>query len=312
MRNKNVRYSEIFGNTIQGEGYHTGVMTTWIRLFGCNLSCEGFGQENPLDPETYKQPYSEVIDPKSITNINDLPVFEVGCDSGYSWSQTFRHLALRDTTDALAQKITDLNKSKYNPEGLWRHPLTDQEIHMCFTGGEPMMQQDVITEILDEMIKTNNYPKYVTIETNGTQALRETFSEWWLDHPEIELTFSISPKLQSVSGEVMSKAWRPAVIESYLDLTLKINGLAYTKFVVNRLSYNELKYNIQELKNIKERLQKEYGVSDMDFRIYAMPVGGTLEGQEAHPTEFYDELIAMGLHISDRVHVRIYGNVVGK
>ena len=51
-----VLYSEIF-KSIQGEGHYTGVPTTWLRFFGCNLECNGFGQDDPTDPSTYKLPY---------------------------------------------------------------------------------------------------------------------------------------------------------------------------------------------------------------------------------------------------------------
>ena len=37
---KKYYYSEIF-HSIQGEGHYTGVPTTWLRFFGCNLECNG-------------------------------------------------------------------------------------------------------------------------------------------------------------------------------------------------------------------------------------------------------------------------------
>ena len=52
-------YSEIF-RSIQGEGVYTGVPTVWLRLFGCNLECNGFGQKDPTDPSTYVLPYQEI------------------------------------------------------------------------------------------------------------------------------------------------------------------------------------------------------------------------------------------------------------
>ena len=73
-----VLYSEIF-KSIQGEGHYTGVPTTWLRFFGCNLECQGFGQDDPTDPSTYKLPYLEhdLIDVKTV---EDLPVWKYGCD----------------------------------------------------------------------------------------------------------------------------------------------------------------------------------------------------------------------------------------
>ena len=44
-------YSEIF-RSIQGEGIYTGVPTVWLRMFGCNLECNGFGQDDPTDPDS--------------------------------------------------------------------------------------------------------------------------------------------------------------------------------------------------------------------------------------------------------------------
>ena len=49
-------YSEIF-RSIQGEGVYTGVPTVWLRMFGCNLECNGFGQDDPTDPDSYLLPY---------------------------------------------------------------------------------------------------------------------------------------------------------------------------------------------------------------------------------------------------------------
>ena len=50
---KKFYYSEIF-HSIQGEGHYTGVPTAWIRFFLCNLQCNGFGQIDPTNPDTYE------------------------------------------------------------------------------------------------------------------------------------------------------------------------------------------------------------------------------------------------------------------
>ena len=94
-------YSEIF-RSIQGEGHYTGVPTAWLRFFGCNLECNGFGQENPKDPSTYKLPY-EQIDVTNITSVEELPVFKYGCDSSYSWSKKFAKIHKKGTPEEVVK-----------------------------------------------------------------------------------------------------------------------------------------------------------------------------------------------------------------
>ena len=71
------KYSETFFSP-QGEGNYTGHSTLWIRFFLCNLQCNGFGQDNPTDPDSWELPY-EKLDLTDITRVEDLPVFDKGC-----------------------------------------------------------------------------------------------------------------------------------------------------------------------------------------------------------------------------------------
>ena len=79
-------YSEIF-YSVQGEGHYTGVPTAWLRFFLCNLQCNGFGQEDPTDESTYKLPYKD-IDVSQYNTMEELPVFEYGGASSYSWAKS--------------------------------------------------------------------------------------------------------------------------------------------------------------------------------------------------------------------------------
>ena len=132
---KPIAYSEIF-HSIQGEGHYTGVPSTWLRFFLCNLQCDGFGQDDPTKPETYDLPYKS-IDVKDITKIEDLPVWEKGCDSSYSWSKKFKHLQHKHTAIDIVDRLDDANKNKYNTKGRWTHTVSGQTTHICITSGEP-------------------------------------------------------------------------------------------------------------------------------------------------------------------------------
>ena len=90
MTEQVVKYSETFYSA-QGEGQYVGIPSLWMRFFLCNLQCNGFGQEDPTNPDTYELPF-ETIDISDITNVFDLPVFDKGCDSSYTWARKYRHL----------------------------------------------------------------------------------------------------------------------------------------------------------------------------------------------------------------------------
>ena len=85
---KKFYYSEIF-HSIQGEGHYTGVPTAWIRFFLCNLQCNGFGQIDPTNPDTYELPFKD-FDVSSVDKVEDLPVWDKGCDSSYTWAKKFK------------------------------------------------------------------------------------------------------------------------------------------------------------------------------------------------------------------------------
>lgn len=93
--------------SLQGEGKYTGIPTTFIRLFGCNLSC------------SY-------------------------CDSEYAKGKGKRKNASLETITNTVYKLG--NK------------------HVCITGGEPLLQDDIYPLIYELVDK--DY--IVTIETNGT------------------------------------------------------------------------------------------------------------------------------------------------
>ena len=108
------QYSETF-YSIQGEGNYTGIPTAWLRFFLCNLQCDGFMQDDPTDPSTYDLPYLD-IDPENYEKLEDLPVFEKGCDSSYSWSKKFKNLQRSGTAEEIAHTIVDMLKNETNPK----------------------------------------------------------------------------------------------------------------------------------------------------------------------------------------------------
>ncbi|AUS03059.1 hypothetical protein NVP2275O_478 [Vibrio phage 2.275.O._10N.286.54.E11] len=298
IREKQYRYSEIFGETFQGEGNHTGKNTLWLRWFGCNKTCYLFGQDKE-NPVPKKEMYYETIDITNITDIQQLPIQNMGCDSYHSWHPRYRHLAHKDTAKDLAQKLIDLNKNEHNPEGLFIHPKSGQDIHLCFTGGESMMAQDGIIDVLNALISVGNYPKNVTIESNGTVNLR-SHQDWTnMFNQDITLFWSISPKLESVSGEAWDKSICPDTLYGYKQIV--DNG--QLKFVCD---------NSDESWEEIEKAILEYQQRGVTWPIWIMPEGAEQSAQSRHDADIAVEAVKRGYYFASRVHATVFGAVAGK
>lgn len=294
------RTSEVFGPTVQGEGGRTGIMSVWWRSYGCNLECNGFMQEDPTNPATYKLPYMDV-DFDKITKMEDLPVFDQGCDSSYSWSTKYKHLTTDYTPETLAQKLYSLL-----PGGKFKHPVTKQTYDLAITGGEPLMQQKQIIALLQYMMDQDNFPYDIQIETNGTKPLSTELAALiarttaGTSLGSINWYWSISPKLWNVAGELKENAWKPQVIADYY----KHNPNGWLKFVVNNseATWDELKQNVAELRSM-----------GVDFPVYCMPVGATASQQMDSSVigSIADRAIREGYHVSGRLHAILWGNTVG-
>lgn len=291
---KSFKYSEIFGNTFQGEGRYAGHPTVWVRFWGCNFSCAGFGQDNPLDPSTWVLEYQD-IDPTKYTKMEDLPVFSHGCDSSYSWAKKFGHLAHQGTAEEIVEKLIDLLPGK-----AWLHPVSQQYHHLALTGGEPLMSQTAIGEIIGEFQRINKVPKFITIETNGTQDLRQTFTGPMTEiiSEGTELFWSVSPKLY-LSGEHWDQAIKPEVVARF-----------------NALSHEgQLKFVVDGSDRAWDEVQKAtelYRNEGIHWPVWIMPVGADIEGQNKVAAKVSEGAISRGYNVAARVHVNVFGNVIGK
>ena len=298
MSDKEYLYSEIF-KSIQGEGTYTGVHTIWLRFFMCNLQCNGFGQLDPKDPNSFVLPYKN-FDISNIKKVEDLPIWNKGCDSSYSWAKRFKHLMSKGTPSVIAERIMDVTKSKTNHYGYLKNPISGQKSDMCFTGGEPLLlsSQKASIEILRYFENTSNIPRSVTYETNGTIELGLDFIDFWKAKSSYELFFSISPKLFSVSGENNKEVILPEVVNKYYQLSSR----GHLKFVLGT--------NIEQWEEMEDiiKLFRKYGI---EYPVYIMPVGSREEDQKELAGTVADMAIARGYNVSARVHVYLFGNAIG-
>jgi|TARA_R110002074_G_scaffold125215_6_gene262255 6-pyruvoyltetrahydropterin 2'-reductase len=294
---KKYYYSEIF-HSIQGEGNYTGVPTAWIRFFMCNLQCNGFGQIDPTKPDTYELPFED-FDVDSVSRVEDLPVWDKGCDSSYTWAKKFKKLMGEETPTVLAQKIINVMKNESNPEGLFLHPVTQQRQHLCITGGEPLMVtgQRATIGIYEELERQGNLPASMTFETNGTQKLLPEFVEW-VNRIDIEIFFSCSPKLFTVSGEKPEKAIKPEIVKQYRELSSK----GQLKFVVG--------HKEREWEEMEQAIAK-FKDAGVDWPIWVMPTGAREEEQTTTAGAVAEKAFKRGYNVAARVHVYLFGNAIG-
>ena len=290
---------------------YTGLWTLWVRFFLCNLQCDGFGQDEPTKPDTYELPYQD-FDAKSVNRVEDLPVWSKGCDSSYTWSKKFRHLMGKATAADILQKISDTAITDSNPAGGFMHPVSKQRAHLCITGGEPLMKhaQMAALEMNDHWrYKRELMPACVTWETNGTQALTSEF-EQALGNRGVwspPVFFSVSPKLWTVAGEKREKAIHPDIVKSYDVLANSINQLSGRP-------HGQLKFVMGPRKEQWEEMEEVlamFRAKKINWPVYIMPVGATVEEQETSAGEVAEIAFKRGYNVSGRLHCYLFGNAIG-
>ena len=277
-----IKISELF-YSIQGEGRYMGVPSVFLRTFGCNFKCAGFGM-----PKGESSNEREQINPEDHKEYGQLPLVTTGCDSYASWDPRFKHLSPVRDIDSIVNSIMELLPFKE-----WR------DEHLVITGGEPLLGwQRAFPELLSHPKMAGL--KEITFETNGTQALTPEFADYleeW-SWPEVypgferEITFSVSAKL-SCSGESREEAIRPEIVCGYEKV-----GTTYLKFVVATED------------DITEALEtvKVYRDAGFEGHVYLMPVGGVESVYALNNKNVALAAMKHGLRYSDRLQVPLFKN----
>ena len=286
---KKLKVAEIF-YSLQGEGKWAGVPSVFLRTFGCNFQCRGFGLPKG-ESTTVPEEIAEKVDQFKI--YEELPLAATGCDSYASWHPKFKHLSPVLETGAVRERMEDII-----PNNTWTQD-NYEDIHLVITGGEPLLGwQRAYPELIESCM--DNGLQNITFETNGTQALTEDFKTWLKDtwHEERgyqKLTFSVSAKLPD-SGEKWEEAILPNVVTEYENY-----GYTYLKFVVA---------TEEDVKDV-DRAVKEYRSTGFKGPIYLMPIGGLPEDYHLNTAQVAELAMARGYRYSPRLQVDIWRNAWG-
>jgi len=278
-----IKVAELF-YSLQGEGKYIGVPSIFLRTFGCNFTCDGFGMA-----KGEKSKERLAVDPEKYDDYKKLPLVHTGCDSYASWDPRFKHLSPMLTVEAIVDEM-----QKLLPDGKF-----GRDKHLIITGGEPLLGwQKSYPDLIDEIINRKMGLTDITFETNGTQALHpDLFNYLTNATPHIKVTWSVSSKL-SVSGEKWHEAIKPITVLNYMNVSY---SFTYLKFVV------ATEDDIQDVyKAVAE--YKEYGV---DVPVYLMPVGGTNDSYIMNERNVADFCRDNGFRFSPRIQVPLYKNAWG-
>lgn len=283
-----IKVAELF-YSIQGEGRYMGVPSVFLRTFGCNFKCAGFGMpkgELSTEADEVARTHKEI---ETFFKYQELPLVKTGCDSYASWHPDFKDLSPMLTSDAIVHRIMEIL-----PHKRW------EEEHLVITGGEPLLGwQRAYPDLLDH--PSMGRLKEITFETNGTQELSIDFCtylfEEWTRHGRDydKLTFSVSPKL-SVSGEKWEDAIIPELVCQYQSM-----GYTYLKFVVA---------NDQDVEEAEQAVN-EYRKEGFGGPVYLMPVGGVESVYHLNNRKVAEMAMAKGWRYSDRLQVPLFKNEWG-
>ena len=275
-----IKLAELF-YSIQGEGRYMGVPSVFLRTFGCNFKCQGFGM-----PKGELSTEANNVDPSKYNDYKMLPLVSTGCDSYASWDPRFKDLSPLVEVDGIVERIMEML-----PHKQW------QNEHLVITGGEPLLgwqkqYPDLLSHPKMELLRE------LTFETNGTMRLTSTFKDYLREWNGIgrELTFSVSPKL-SGSGEPREDAIKPEVIASYDEI-----GYTYLKFVV------ATEADVAEALEVI-KLYEDGGY--LNPIVYLMPVGGVESVYTLNNRRVAELAMKYGLRYSDRLQVPLFKNEWG-
>jgi organic radical activating enzyme len=286
-----IKVSELF-YSLQGEGRFVGVPSVFLRTYGCNFTCSGFGCK-PGEQSTGADDVAEIV--HMFDRFEDLPLVETGCDSYASWHPAFKQLSPNYTTEELVDRMLALTPNK-----MWKQN-NGNDVHLVITGGEPLLGwQRAYGDLLSHSRMADL--KNITFETNGTQKLSEDFKQFLIDNfwtygcEGKEVTFSVSAKL-SASGEKWEDAICPEIVAEYQAF-----GNVYLKFVV------ETQDHVDEA----VRAVDAFRAGGFTGVVYLMPQGGVVTPYDANKLNIANICCKLGFNYSPRLHVDLWGNGWGK
>jgi len=160
-----------------------------------------------------------------------------GCDSFISWS-----VKNKMTFDDVFEYMSQNSYNCYLKDGaIWK-----------ITGGEPLIQQKALLELVDQFIFRFGFVPRIDFETNATILPDQQWLDW-------KATFTTSPKLSN-NGDPIEKRYKPEVLKWHVK-----NNSGF-KFVIN---------DENDLLEVFEKYISEPSIKVPKERVWLMPCCGS-------------------------------------
>jgi organic radical activating enzyme len=154
--------------------------------------------------------------------------------------------------------------------------------HVVLTGGEPLLQEEGLGQLIAELRKDGG-DWFFEMETNGTRLPGDALMA------EVG-QFNVSPKLEN-SGVAANLREKPEVIRGLVEC-----GKAWFKFVV------EKEEDLAEVMALVERSRIPMN------RVILMPEGRNVAEIDKVAPWLAERCRDLGVRMSDRLHVRLWGD----
>lgn len=215
------------------------------------------------------------------------------CDTAYT-SHHPEKLAPKKTTDVAKELIDIFNQHEHVH-------------HLVVTGGEPMLQQTVLLQVIRDL--RNKLPYiHVTIETNGTAKPTDEWAK------EENIFWSVSPKLDN---SCCFEGTDVPVKEQEMHKKNHINYEAVAKMMTSgaggqlKFVYSADGKTEQYIKDYLEGLERTSQNAVWYWPVMVMPEGQTLEQITRSAKACVEAAIRNGWQVADRLHIRIWGTERG-
>lgn len=203
------------------------------------------------------------------------------CDTAYTWrfeGSPFPHD--RDPTYDRDDVTLDLTPEELVPH-ITRHPAR----LVVLTGGEPLLQQDAWLELIHLLRRHDPFYRF-EVETNGTLIPSDTFAAA-IDQ------FNVSPKLANSGMDAKTR-----LVPKALDW-FAASPKSWFKFVAR---------HPDELHEIDALVQSH---EIPESRVLIMPEGRTAADLDRHALALANACLQRGWRLTDRLHVRLWGDQRG-